>query len=181
MDINNNLSVDGSVTASGKLGGGVQASSKGDAVLLGSDGKVPSSLQATDMTLSLDADTKILTVTVNGVSETVDLSGIGCGMKQVIKSYTSYSGLYSDLSAGNIPAGAELIITGVENSSSRTTSLCIKYSGSTDIESPCVGGGVANYIAAYVLFSKSNIEIRTTSSGIIHCYNVSSAKVIYWE
>lgn len=44
MDVNSNLTVDGSVTASGKLGGGVQATSAGDAVLLGDDGLIPASL-----------------------------------------------------------------------------------------------------------------------------------------
>lgn len=60
------------------------------------------------MTLSLDADTKILTVTVNGTSKTVDLSGIGGGMKQIKKNYTNYSTFASDLDNGNIPLGAEV-------------------------------------------------------------------------
>lgn len=44
MNVGNSLNVDGSITASGRLGGGVQASNEGDAVLLGSDGKIPISL-----------------------------------------------------------------------------------------------------------------------------------------
>lgn len=44
MDLRSNLNIDGSITASGRLGGGVQASNEGDAVLLGSDGKIPISL-----------------------------------------------------------------------------------------------------------------------------------------
>lgn len=117
MDIANNLNIDGTVKATGKLGGGVQASNEGDAVLLGSDGKVPSSLQATDMTLRLDTDTKILTVTVNGASKTVDLSGLGGGMKQVIRSYTDYATFYADLKGGNIPIGANVRVCGYKSDS----------------------------------------------------------------
>lgn len=42
--VGNGLTVDGTVTATGKLGGGIQASNEGDAVLLGSGGKIPTSL-----------------------------------------------------------------------------------------------------------------------------------------
>ena len=45
MDLKNSLNVDGSITASGRLGGGEQAVSAGDAVLFGSDGKIPSNLK----------------------------------------------------------------------------------------------------------------------------------------
>ena len=44
MQIGDSISIDGNVTASGKLGGGTQASQAGDAVLLGSDGLIPASL-----------------------------------------------------------------------------------------------------------------------------------------
>ena len=39
MNVGNSLNVDGSITASGRLGGGVQATSAGDTVLLGDDKK----------------------------------------------------------------------------------------------------------------------------------------------
>ena len=42
MDIGNNVNVDGDVSASGRLRGGGQASQAGDAVLLGSDLRIPS-------------------------------------------------------------------------------------------------------------------------------------------
>ena len=44
MQIGDSISIDGNVTASGKLGGGTQASQAGDAVLLGSDSLIPASL-----------------------------------------------------------------------------------------------------------------------------------------
>lgn len=44
MQIGDSIDVDGNMTASGKLGGGIQASQAGDAVLLGSDGLIPASL-----------------------------------------------------------------------------------------------------------------------------------------
>lgn len=76
MDIGQNLNVDGSVTASGKLRGGGQAESEGDAVLLNSAGKVPA--DKVETTVSGSVSGSDLVVNVNGVaSNPIGLPGGG--------------------------------------------------------------------------------------------------------
>ena len=66
MDIGQNIHVDGSVTATGKLRGGGQAESEGDAVLLNSAGKVPA--DKVETTVSGTVGVSGLIVNVNGVA-----------------------------------------------------------------------------------------------------------------
>lgn len=163
------------MTATGKLGG-VQASSEGDAVLLGSDGKVPSSLQATDMTLSLDPETKVLTVTVNGVSETVDLSGIGGGMKLITKEYTSYSDFYADIPS--FPKGTRVLAT--------TSEFLIDTVLNGGYKGPMYGGYQRKH-ARQISFESNNATITyfnegaNTGTGSSLSYDVTDITVQYWE
>lgn len=68
MDIGNSVNVDGDVSASGVLRGGGQASQAGDAVLLGSDLKIPSNFITTSTSSVFTAE-NLESIRTNGFQQ----------------------------------------------------------------------------------------------------------------
>ena len=145
-------------------------------MLLGSDGKVPSSLQATDMTLSLDTNTKILTVTVNGTSKTVDLSELS-GMKRVTETYTTFSEMKAALR--NLPVGAEIYLY------NDTMSLYGHHTGNTTyIECnglAVVDSKVYNIEGLTIGYSGITVYFKGSSTYLSGTTPSFTTSFIYWE
>ena len=128
------------------------------------------------MALSLDPETKVLTVTVNGVSETVDLSGIGGGMKLITKEYTSYSDFYTDIPS--FPKGTRVLAT--------TSAFLIDTVLNGGYKGPMYGGYARRH-AINISFGSDNATIAyinegaTSGTGSSESYDVTDITVQYLE
>ena len=130
------------------------------------------SIQNPTVGLSLNTDSKILTVTVNGTSQTIDLSGISGGMKQIKKSYTDYSTFKSDIDNGNIPLGAEVYFSYYTNESTYRTGH-FHYLSSTYMNPGTIAISRSSTLNSYDYVSITGHMEASYSSAIID--------VLYWE
>ena len=135
------------------------------------------SIQNPTVGLSLNTDTKILTVTVNGTSQTIDLSGISGGMKLVTKEYSEYSDFYNDIPS--FPKGTRVLA--VSRYCNIDTVLNGGYVG------PLYGGSISGnntYHALMVQFNSDEaaVYLRSgASSPATSSSTPSNITVQYWE